>query len=83
MIGKMKLTWWKKLFSPSCGNITLKEEFISKINGVQGFTWIKSGVVMKEAFKDWKINFTLGPQIKVEWKGPLSWNNVQWIVDKN
>jgi hypothetical protein len=47
------------------------------------FTWIKNGVVMKEVFKAWKINFTLSPQIKVEWKGPLSWNNVQWIIDNN
>jgi hypothetical protein len=30
------------------------EAFVSNKNGLEGFTWIKNGEVMKKAFKDWK-----------------------------
>jgi hypothetical protein len=33
-------------------DIYYKVENVSKIKGLEGFTWIKNGVVMKEAFKD-------------------------------
>lgn len=31
------------------------ETFISKVHDLEGSKWIKSGVVVKEAFKDWKV----------------------------
>jgi len=31
------------------------ETIILKVHDLEGSTWIKSGVVVKEAFKNWKV----------------------------
>jgi len=36
------------------GTITKSKAHVFKTKGLEGSTWIKSGVVMKEIFKDWK-----------------------------
>jgi len=41
------------------------KESISKINGLERSSWIKSGAIMKENFKDWEAHFALGPQMKI------------------
>jgi hypothetical protein len=40
------------------------KESISKINGLERPPWIKSGVIMKETFKDWKAHFSSSFQMK-------------------
>jgi hypothetical protein len=40
------------------------EAFVSKINGLEGSTWIKSEVVMKKTFKDWKLLLASTPYQK-------------------
>ncbi len=52
-----KPTRWKRLYSLSYNNIApnaKSKTSVSKTKGLEGFTWIKSGVVVKEACKDWK-----------------------------
>ncbi len=45
---------------------------ISKIRGLERSTWIKSGVVVKEAFKDWKALSTSTLQEK-GWSFLVNW----------
>ncbi len=44
--------------------IAKSKMFISKTKGLEGYAWIKSGVVVKEAFKDWKTFLDSTPQEK-------------------
>ncbi len=44
--------------------IAKSESFISKTKCLEGFTWIKSGVVVKEAFRIWRTLSTLIAQEK-------------------
>jgi len=58
----------KKVIFPSYENMALNaklEMFVSKINGLEGSAWMKSGAIMKEIFKDWKTNFASSSQTKV------------------
>jgi hypothetical protein len=53
-ITRTKVDRIKKIISPSCEKMTLilkSKVVVSNKNGLEGFTWIKSGVVVKEAFK--------------------------------
>ncbi len=70
-----KLTWWRRLFFPSYENmvpITKLKVSISKTKGSEGFTWIKSGVAMKEVFKGWNALSTSNPQEK-GWSFLVNW----------
>jgi hypothetical protein len=40
------------------------ETSISKTKGLEGSTWMKSGAIVKEAFKDWKTFLVSIPQEK-------------------
>ncbi len=54
--------------SPSCESmvpIAKLEASISKTNGLEGSAWIKSGIVVKEAFKHWKALLGSTPPKKV------------------
>jgi hypothetical protein len=47
---------------------------ISKMNGLEGPTWIKSRVIMKKTFKDWKAHLIVGPQM-------IIWSfQVRWVI---
>jgi hypothetical protein len=46
--------------------IAKSKMFVSKTKGLEGYAWIKSGVVVKEAFKDWKTFLDSTPQEKVD-----------------
>jgi hypothetical protein len=56
-----------KIIFLNCENMSPNAKlktFVSKINGLKGFTWAKSGLIVKEVFKDWKANSTSSSQIK-------------------
>ncbi len=57
---------WKK------APIAKSEASVSKTKGLEGFARIKSGVIMKEAFKDWKTLSTSSPP-KKGWSFLINW----------
>jgi len=72
---KRKPTRWKRLYFLSCENIAPIEkskESISKINGLEGFTWIKNGAIVKKTFKDWKALLISTPQ-EQGWPFQVRW----------
>ncbi len=82
----------KRWPSPNCENMVPNAKlktFVSKINGLKGLHESRMGQLWKKHSKiekhtppqvpKWKFDpFELG-----EWEGLLSWNNVQWNVNRS
>jgi hypothetical protein len=60
----MEINNMKKIFFSSYESVaptTKLETSVSKTKGLENFAWIRSGVVVEEAFKDWKTFWTSTP----------------------